>query len=97
VPKSKVRKVSRPTTAPARPVTPEEALPKALFALYMASTDLVREAELRITHEVRAGQDPAQAIEVHHLIRTGALGFLTAYSELTGLPDPRELWQTTQA
>ena len=92
MPKSKTRKsTARPPAPPRQPAT----LATALLALNQAALELVREAELHITRDVRAGVDPAKSLEVHHYLRTGALGLLIAYSELMDLPDPRQQVQTT--
>ena len=61
----------------------------ALLALNQAALELVREAELHIQRDARAGEDPAKSLEVHHYLRTGTLGLLLAYSTLENLPDPR--------
>lgn len=89
MPKSKVRKpaAARPGPAQRQPAT----LTTATLALYQASLEIVREAELEITRAARTDGDTDAALDVHHHLRTGALGFLIAYSKLTGLPDPREL------
>lgn len=90
MPKSKTRKPRTAPDRPARPpVTAENALEVATLALYQASCELVREAEVRITAAARAGDDTGPAIEVHHHLRTAALGILVSYSQMTGLPDPR--------
>lgn len=91
MPKSKTRpraprQQARPTPTP----TPEASLRVATLALTEASLQIVREAELRIQLKVRAGEDPAAAIELHHYLRTASLGLLIAYSRLEGLPDPRQ-------
>jgi hypothetical protein len=72
-------------------VTPEKALEVASLALVQASFEVVREAELHITAAARAGDAAAveEALAVHHELRSGALGFLVAYSRMAGLPDPR--------
>lgn len=90
MPKSKTRRkpVQRPA-APPRPTGPA-TLESATLALTQAALEIVREAELHITHAARTGGDTEQALDVHHHLRTGALGLLVAYSKLAGLPDPRE-------
>lgn len=98
MPTSKKR---RPAAAPLRaqrtaaPATPEQALTQATLALLQASLQLVQEAELHITRAARAGEDTAPALDVHHHLRTAALGLLVTYHKLTGLPDPRDLVPTT--
>jgi len=92
MPKSKTRK--RPAVRqdrPAPPPTGKKALEIASLALVQASFEVVREAELHITKAARDGDQEAvdQALQVHHELRTGALGLLVAYSALAGLPDPR--------
>jgi hypothetical protein len=96
VPKSKTRPraVARPTASRVHP-TPPPSLAAALHVLYEASTELVREAELHIQRDVRAGEDPARSIEVHHYLRTGSLGLLIGLSKLTDMPDPREYLTST--
>ena len=95
MPKSKTRKTAtRPTAQRVRPTAPP-SLAAALHVLYEASTELVREAELHIQRDVRAGEDPAQSIEVHHYLRTGSLGLLVGLSKLTGMPDPRDYFTST--
>lgn len=91
MPKSKTRpraprQQARPTPTP----TPEASLRVATLALTEASLQIVREAELRIQLKVRAGEDTTAAIELHHYLRTASLGLLIAYSQLEGLPDPRQ-------
>jgi hypothetical protein len=91
MPKSKTR--TRPAPRPVRPappVTGEKALEVASLALVQASLEVVREAELHITLTVRAGEGVDQALEVHHYLRSASLGLLVAYSQLAGLPDPRQ-------
>lgn len=90
MPKSKVRR--KPAAAPPQGSLQRQpaTLSSATLALYQASLEIVREAELVITAEARAGGDTDKALDVHHHLRTGALGFLIAYSKMTGLPDPRE-------
>lgn len=92
MPKSKTRARTAlgAATVRARP-TPPPSLAAALHVLYEASTELVREAELHIQRDVRAGEDPSKSIEVHHYLRTGSLGLLVALSKATGMPDPREV------
>lgn len=90
MPKSKTRK--RPSAAPAprqRPVGPA-TLGTATLALTQASLAVVQEAEVNLRVEAQVGGDVAKAEEVHHYLRTAALGLLIAHSILEGLPDPRE-------
>ncbi len=91
MPKSKTRNVRRPVSDKPAPLqSPEKALEMATLAITEASLNLVREAEIRITLAVREG-DPAkvdEALALHLLLRTASLGFLSAYSRLSGLPDP---------
>ena len=93
MPKSKTRK--RPAPSPVRsprvqvPPTGYKALSTATLALTQASLEVVREAELHITHAARTGGDTDKALEVHHNLRSAALGLLVAYSLLEDLPDPR--------
>lgn len=86
--KTRVRSVQRPAAPPRhhQPAT----LSTATLALTQAALEVVREAELAITHEARQGGDTDAALEVHHYLRSGALGLLIAYSKLAGLPDPRD-------
>jgi len=89
MPKSKTRKTApRPVQ---RPVG-KPSLETATLAMVQASFEVVREAELHITAAARAGDEEAlnEAFAVHHELRSGALGFLVAYSRMAGLPDPRE-------
>jgi hypothetical protein len=101
MPKSKTRNVRRrPQTgfegnaSYVRPrivqPAPEKALETATLALTQASLEIVREAELHITAAARAGVGVEEALEVHLHLRTASLGLLVAYSQLAGLPDPRE-------
>lgn len=85
--KRAVRSVER-SAHPPRPEGPAN-LETATLALTQAALEVVREAELHITAAARAGEDPTQALQVHHHLRSGALGLLVAYSQLAGLPDPR--------
>lgn len=89
MPVSKTRKKPK---SPQPERTAPANLGAALFAVYEATTHLVREAELELRNAARAGDEDAvnKALEVHHYIRTGALGLLTGYSVLTDMPDPRE-------
>lgn len=88
MPTSKTRKK---TDRPARPpVTAENAMQVATLSLVQASLEIVREAELRVTFAVRAGEGVEEALRHHHNLRTASLGLLVAYSEMAGLPDPRE-------
>lgn len=93
MPQSKTRKPTRRTDRPVRPpVTAENALEVATLALVQASFEIVREAEMHIAAAARSG-DPEKvdaALSVHHELRSGSLGLLIAYSQLAGLPDPRE-------
>lgn len=73
---------------------PGRAAPKddatiRVLALVKGSMEAVRVAERQIQQTIRAGGDPTHDIEVHHYLRVGALGVLVAYSQMTGLPDPR--------
>lgn len=94
MPKSKKRPRAtaavRPARGPTLATTPEKALTTATLALLEASLQIVQEAELHITAAARAGRDPAHQLDVHHHLRTAALGLLVAYSKLEDLPDPRE-------
>lgn len=92
MPTSKTRKKSpRPRPAgPRPPVTAENAMEVATLALVQASFEIVREAELRITVAARSGEGVEEALRDHHNLRTASLGLLVAYSEMAGLPDPRE-------
>lgn len=85
--KTRVRPVQR-SAAPPRPTGPA-TLSSATLALTQAAVMAVREAELEITNAARTGGDTAQALEVHHYLRTATLGLLVAHSKLAGLPDPR--------
>lgn len=78
---------SRPPKA-ANPLPPEQSLTIAVLALTEAALETVKESEVRIRDTVRAGDDPADALAIHLNLRTGALGFLSAYAQLTGQPDP---------
>lgn len=94
MPKSKTRR-PRATAAPrpARghpPVTAQNALEVATLALLQASLEIVREAELRVTAAARQGEGVQEALDLHHHLRSASLGLLVAYSQLAGLPDPRE-------
>jgi len=94
MPQSKKR--TRPAAAPLRaqrpvtPTTPEKALTVASLALTQAALQIVQEAELHIARAARTGEGVEDALEVHHYLRTAALGMLCAYSKLEGLPDPRD-------
>jgi len=90
MPKSKVRRKPAATAHPSPLQRQPATLSTATLALTQAALEVVREAELVITLEARAGGDTDQALEVHHYLRTAALGLLVAHSKLTGLPDPRE-------
>jgi hypothetical protein len=70
--------------------TGEKALEVATLALTQASFEVVREAELRITLAARAGEGVEEALALHLELRSAALGLLVAYSQLAGLPDPRQ-------
>lgn len=78
MPVSKKRKKMVPIAPP-----PPATLQTATLALTEASLEIVREAELHI----QKGED---LVEVHHYLRTAALGLMIAYSQLAGLPDPRD-------
>lgn len=73
-------------------VPPGKELSMATLGLYDAAAIVVQKAERAILDAARDGDRDAaaQAIDVHHYIRTAALGLLVAYSQLEGLPDPRE-------
>lgn len=90
MPKSKTRK--RPVQRPAAPPRHHQpaTLSTATLALTQAALEVVREAELTVQLNARAGTDTAEALEVHHYLRTAALGLLIAHSKLAGLPDPRD-------
>ena len=92
MPKSKTRKPVRtvPPRAVPRVTTPESSLEVATLALTQAALEIVRESEVHIREAVRNGEGVDEALEVHHALRSGTLGFLVAYSQLAGLPDPRE-------
>lgn len=93
MPTSKPRKprhIASPRPKVAAPSSPEKALEVATLALTQASLEIVREAELHITAAARKGEGVEEALEVHHNLRSAALGLLIAYSQLAGLPDPRE-------
>ena len=87
------RAANRPPRTSAPP-SPEQALSVATLALYQASLQIVREAEVRIMQAARAGEDAAHELDVHHYLRTAALGMLVAYSKLEGLPEPRLAQET---
>jgi hypothetical protein len=90
MPTSKTRKK---TDRPARPpVTAENAMQVATLSLVQASFEIVREAELRIGVAARTGdqQKVDAALEEHLYLRASSLGLLVAYSQMAGLPDPRE-------
>lgn len=67
-----------------------EPFQAATLAISEAALQLVKEAELRITKAAREGDRAAldAALAVHLDLRTGALGLITAWSRLTGNPDP---------
>lgn len=92
MPTSKKRKPTRTAVQdrPRPPVKPEDALQVATLALTEAGLQLVQESEVRIRREVRMGGNVEEALQVHHFLRSGVLGLLTAYSKLAGMPDPRE-------
>lgn len=92
MPKSKTRRPARTDRPSSPPPSPERALEVATLALVQASMEIVREAELHITKAARAGDQEGldKALSVHHELRSGSLGLLVAYSQLAGLPDPRE-------
>jgi hypothetical protein len=75
------------------PSTPESQLTSTSLAFVRTGLDAVRQAEAKITQLVRDGEGGSQAmtdaIEVHLNLRSAVLGALVAYSQLTGLPDPR--------
>jgi hypothetical protein len=97
MPKSKTRNTRRRLPdRPAAPFAPEKVLETATLALTQASLEIVREAEAHITLAARTGEGVEEALEIHHLLRTGSLALLTAYSRLAGLPDPRESEVLTQ-
>lgn len=90
MPKSKTRKRPvQPSESPRRPTGPA-TLSTATLALTQAALEVVREAELVVVRTARAGEDTTEALEVHHYLRTAALGLLISHSKLSGLPDPRE-------
>lgn len=93
MPKSKTRPraaaAHRPARGPTPAPTPERALEVATLALTQASLELVREAELRITQAAREGEGVDDALDLHHHLRSAALGLYIAYCQLAGLPDPR--------
>lgn len=86
MPTSKKRKT---TTAPppSRPTGPA-TLETATLAITEAALQLVKESEVRIVHAARHEGDTEKALAVHHDLRTGTLGFLRAWSRLTGQADP---------
>lgn len=92
MPKSKTRKPAhRPVQdKPAALPSPEKALEMATLAITEASLNIVREAETRVGLAVREGDREKldEALALHLLLRTASLGFLSAYSRLSGLPDP---------
>lgn len=92
MPTSKTRK--KPASAPRRSDSPRPpaTLETATLAMVQASFEVVREAEVAIQAAARHGdrEEVDKALEVHHHLRSGALGLLVAYSQLAGLPDPRE-------
>lgn len=91
MPKSKTRRPARrPDSQPIPRVTPANALEIATLSLVQASQEIVREAELHITAAARAGEGVDGALEIHHWLRTSSLGLLIAYSQMAGLPDPRD-------
>lgn len=87
MPTSKKRKTTPRAPQPVRPAGPA-TLETATLALTQAGLELVREAELRITAAARAGEGVDEALAVHHDLRTGVLGILSAWSRLSGNPDP---------
>lgn len=91
MPKSKTRKTAPAAPAKARQQGRPHDLPSATSALLLASLEIVREAELHITAAARAGdaEGLAKATEVHHYLRTSALGIMVAHATLNNLPDPR--------
>lgn len=93
MPKSKTRKPSRPVQDKPAPLqSPEKMLEMATLALTEASLNVVREAEIQVTLALRAGDQERldEAVELHLLLRSASLGMLSAYSKLSGLPDPME-------
>lgn len=96
MPKSKTRK-KPPAAAPSKQPGRPHDITSATSALLLASLEIVREAELHITAAARAGdaEGLAKATEVHHYLRTAALGIMVAHSTLHNLPDPRDGAPTT--
>lgn len=93
MPTSKTRKKTVRPDRPARPpITAENAMEVATLALVQASFEIVREAEVRITAAARTGDKEKvdEALEEHLYLRASSLGLLVAYSQMAGLPDPRE-------
>jgi hypothetical protein len=90
MPKSKTRRPAQRVDRPAP--RPPATLETATLALTQASMEIVREAELHITAAARSGEQDKvdEALRVHHMLRSASLGFLRAYSMLSGLPDPVE-------
>lgn len=67
-----------------------DPFPAAALALSQAGLQLVKEAELRIAKAAREGDREAleAALAVHLDLRAGTLGLITAWSRLSGNPDP---------
>lgn len=92
MPTSKKRKPAKPTRTRSDIPLPPASLVSATLAVTQAALELVKEAEVVITKATREGDTEAiaQAVEVHHYLRTAGLGMLIAYSKQTGMPDPRD-------
>lgn len=90
MPKSKKRPRAGTAPRPARGPAFAPTLTTTTLALLEASLAVVQESELHITAAARAGRDPTPELAVHHHLRTAALGLMVAYSQLAGLPDPRD-------
>lgn len=76
------------------PTRPETQLTSTSLAFVRTGLDAVRQAEAQLTRLLRDGQGGTdefdKAVEVHLHLRAAALGALVAYSQLTGMPDPRD-------
>ena len=89
MPKSKTRK--RPAAAPAAPRLPQNP-ERATLAVLRDAMQLVQRSEAQLDAFRLHGTDGAQfdqLVEQHLNRRAGVLGLLTAYSQMTGMPDPR--------
>lgn len=73
-----------------------EGLERSTLRAVRGGLELVRRAEAELSNPVHGVEMQERLKETHLHLRAGVLGLMVAYSQLAGLPDPRETYPGQQ-